>query len=213
MKSAQGHLAVAMPVVLFGATAALGVVASRHVSGVAHVRACFVLCTYWAWIAFETTLSIRERGERSPQDRGTLQVYALGQGLTALSALAFFRTAPTSIVAWTGAVAFLLGAALRIYAIRTLGSLYSHRVRVQLSHRIVSHGPYRWVRHPAYAGMLLAHLGFVLVFFNWVALGAFLFLLLPGVVVRIVAEEKALLSLEGYAEYCSQRRRLLPLVW
>jgi protein-S-isoprenylcysteine O-methyltransferase Ste14 len=213
MKPARGQLAVVLPLILFVATVVLGIVALRQLSGVAYVRACFVLCTYGVWIAFETTISVRERKEESPRGQGTLALYALGQGATALSALGFFRSGPAGGLAWTGVGLFLLGVGVRIHAIRTLGALYSHRVRVQPSHRVVSEGPYRWVRHPAYSGMLLAHFGFVLVFFNWIALGALLLLLLPGVVARIVTEEKALLTVEGYLEYSAQRKRLMPLVW
>ena len=61
---------------------------------------------------------------------------------------------------------------------------------------------------PAYSGRLLAHFGFVLVFFNWIALAALLLLLLPGVVARIVA---ALAVLAAPQKTCEKQRRDAPV--
>ena len=56
---------------------------------------------------------------------------------------------------------FLTGVTLRAWAIHELGIQYSHRV-VRISEGgLISSGPYRVLRHPAYAGMLLANIGFV----------------------------------------------------
>ncbi|MBI5533330.1 MAG: isoprenylcysteine carboxylmethyltransferase family protein [Deltaproteobacteria bacterium] len=213
MIRAKGYIALALPVVLFAAMMALGISAGQRLEGTDWLRACSVLCAYWGWMAVETATSIRERGEESPKDKGTLLLYAIGQGATVLIALALAPGAPAEPVAWAGVALFVVGVALRLYAVRTLGDLYSHRVRVQSSHRVISRGPYRFIRHPAYAGMLLAHLGFVLVFFHWLALAPLVLLLLPGVVLRITVEEKAMLGLDGYADYCARRKRLIPMVW
>ena len=49
---------------------------------------------------------------------------------------------------------FAAGVAFRLWAVFTLGRFYSHSVRLRRDHRIVESGPYRFVRHPAYAGMI-----------------------------------------------------------
>src|SRR5204863_385897 len=108
---------------------------------------------------------------------------------------------------------FLAGVAFRLAAIRELGRFYSHRVRLTDGHKIVDTGPYRLVRHPAYTGMLLAHAGFVMSFFHPVALAILLGVLLPAVVLRIRVEERALMTLDGYAAYGAGRKRLVPLLW
>ncbi len=123
MKPVPGQLAVVLPVTLFLGTVVLGFAAVRHLSGVACVRACTVLCVYALWIAFETSISIRERKEESPQDKGTLKLYALGQGITVLSALGFFCVEPADFLAWIGVGLFLVVVAVRVCAIRTLGTL------------------------------------------------------------------------------------------
>ena len=81
-------------------------------------------------------------------------------------------------------------------------------------HSVVQDGPYRWVRHPGYAGQMLASLAMPL------ALGSLAALLpaiigLCGFVWRTVREDRFLHEkLTGYAEYASRTRyRLLPGVW
>jgi len=112
-----------------------------------------------------------------------------------------------------GMALFMAGIVWRLYAIRTLGKFYSHRVRTVTQHRIINTGPYRYLRHPAYTGMLVSHLGFVLFFFNPVAFVLYLCLFIPSVVTRILVEEKTLFEIDGYAEFSKSRARLLPLLW
>jgi protein-S-isoprenylcysteine O-methyltransferase Ste14 len=88
------------------------------------------------------------------------------------------------------------------------------RIQRERGHRVVSRGPYAFVRHPGYAGPLLAHVCLPL------ALGS-LWGLLPALagcaclVLRIGFEEGVLRAeLAGYAEYAQRVRwRLLPYVW
>jgi protein-S-isoprenylcysteine O-methyltransferase Ste14 len=104
------------------------------------------------------------------------------------------------------------GICLRLAAIRRLGRYYTHRVAIQPDQTVVTSGPYRFVRHPAYAGMLAGNLGLVAFFHNPITLVAF-----AGLVVvllwRISTEERALYRLPGYPDYARGRARLLPGVW
>ncbi|HXK25031.1 MAG TPA: methyltransferase [Myxococcota bacterium] len=110
---------------------------------------------------------------------------------------------------------FLAGYAVALWAMH-VNAFFSTMVRIQRErgHRVVDRGPYRFVRHPGYAGALLAHLALP------VALGS-LWGLVPaalggaGVALRIVVEERTLRAgLAGYAEYASRVRwRLVPGVW
>ena len=67
-------------------------------------------------------------------------------------------------VSLIGIVLAWLGVALAIWARSALGSNWSGSVTVKENHTLIMRGPYRFVRHPIYAGMLLAMLGAALVY-------------------------------------------------
>jgi protein-S-isoprenylcysteine O-methyltransferase Ste14 len=85
---------------------------------------------------------------------------------------------------------------------------------VSADQRVISTGPYRYVRHPMYAGGLLLEAATPLAPGSFVAL----LLVLPFVAVlgaRLLDEERMLSAeLAGYREYCRRVRfRLIPRVW
>ncbi len=93
-------------------------------------------------------------------------------------------------------------------------SFASRIIEVDKNQTVISTGPYAIVRHPLYAGVFIMYLATPLALGSYVALLAFIPLLLLFVV-RIVNEEKFLLrELPGYREYCQKTRyRLIPFVW
>ena len=107
------------------------------------------------------------------------------------------------------------GALLRWWAILTLGRLFTVDVAVQQKHRVVRTGPYRLVRHPAYAGLLLSLLGIGVALGSWQAPPLLLLPALGGLLYRIGVEERALLRGLG-DDYAAYRRtvrfRLVPFV-
>jgi protein-S-isoprenylcysteine O-methyltransferase Ste14 len=112
-------------------------------------------------------------------------------------------------------LAFTLGFAFAAWAM-VANRFFAKFVRVQTErrHLVVAHGPYAWVRHPGYAGTLLAFIALP------VALGS-LWALLPAaaglslLVIRTFLEDNTLLrELDGYPEYARRvRRRLIPGLW
>lgn len=98
-------------------------------------------------------------------------------------------------------------------AIVSLASLGRNFAVLPAVREIRSHGPYRWIRHPAYAGELTMVVACVLASPNRWTIGA-LAVLVPCIVLRIVNEERVLLSDSEYESYCQKTRwRLLPRVW
>jgi protein-S-isoprenylcysteine O-methyltransferase Ste14 len=88
------------------------------------------------------------------------------------------------------------------------------RIQTERGHQVVSSGPYRWMRHPGYAGALLSYLATPL-FLDaiWAFLPAgFIAILL---IIRTGLEDKTLQAeLDGYREYARRvRYRLLPGIW
>lgn len=95
-------------------------------------------------------------------------------------------------------------------------TFFSRIVRIQpeRGHTVVTGGPYRWVRHPAYAGALLYELAVSILLASWpslIASGVSALLL----ILRTTLEDRTLQAeLPGYAEYARRvRYRLLPGVW
>jgi protein-S-isoprenylcysteine O-methyltransferase Ste14 len=88
------------------------------------------------------------------------------------------------------------------------------RIQRDRGHRVVTEGPYRWVRHPAYVGALLGGLGAPCMLGSaWMLLPV---ALSAGLFVERTRREDALLQRElpGYREYAARTRsRLLPGIW
>lgn len=109
----------------------------------------------------------------------------------------------TEIVA---VVCIVLGAVLRIVAIRTLGRNFV--LSLGWPHSLVVHGVYRYVRHPSYTGSLLVLSGVAIlcpvIAIIWLAFAFFLS--------RAVAEEQILKSYPGYADYAARTGMFIPKV-
>jgi protein-S-isoprenylcysteine O-methyltransferase Ste14 len=90
----------------------------------------------------------------------------------------------------------------------------SRTVEVMQGQRVISSGPYAYVRHPMYLAVLLMVLASPIALGSWWALLLALSII-PILVVRILDEEKVLArDLEGYAEYRQEvRYRMVPGLW
>lgn len=118
-------------------------------------------------------------------------------------------------LAYAGAATVVLGLAVRFAARIALGRNFSAFVQTCDTHRLVTTGPYRWVRHPAYTGFLLMLAGFPACFGSWGGWAIGLGIGLPAIAWRIRAEEAALRDWFGaaYSDYTETTWRLVPFVW
>jgi len=94
-------------------------------------------------------------------------------------------------IAVTGFVATLLGWAVAIWARAHLGRYWSDKVVLREDHKLVRSGPYAYMRHPIYSGVLLAVLGTAVVLGEVRGIIAFV-LLLTNYVVKARREERML---------------------
>ena len=178
------------------------------------------------WLGFETVLRIRDIGAgvrafpRSDRMSGPLLSVLLVGGivlalLVARQVPALALPGPSDLWAVAGAAVTLTGLGIRVWAVRTLGRFFRLVVMIQEDHRVVSNGPYRWVRHPSYSGLCLIILGV------GISMGNFGSVLLCGLTTpigllpRIRTEEAALHERlgEDYANYAQRTARLVPHVW
>ena len=115
---------------------------------------------------------------------------------------------------WSGLAILVVGSVLRIWPMFVLGQRFSGLVAIQPGHELATDGPYRYVRHPSYLGMMIGFVGWALVFRSSVGLAAAA-LGVPLLVARIDAEEALLASRFGdrYAEYRRRTWRLIPGVY
>lgn len=120
-----------------------------------------------------------------------------------------------SLVFVSGAVIVWLGMLLRWWSFATLGRLFTTVVKASADQPIVDRGPYRWVRHPSYTGLVMAFLGFGLMLGNWAGVVTSVVLILAAVIYRLRGEERALVEARGtaYLDYAKGRARLLPFIW
>lgn len=200
--------------VLISVVVGVGTYRVAQVSGVRALLTVLVLVFYLVWCGIEMSVSMRERSRPvAPRDGGTF-AYALTQMLVVVFALVLPGAwATPDWFTGVGIALLLQGMALRLNAIAKLGRFYSRRVRLETDHQLIRSGPYRWIRHPAYAGALMGHLGLAVVFHSWVACAIWAGLMAPMVARRIIIEESVLFELNGYAEYARHTRRLAPYIW
>jgi protein-S-isoprenylcysteine O-methyltransferase Ste14 len=178
--------------------------------------------TLAAWAVFELGLRVRERVQSkgaTAQDRATriLIAGAIG-GAIVVALLTESRASSLRIPGphrAAGLIVMWLGLAIRVWAVAALGRAFRTTVEVDPGQGIVSSGPYRWVRHPSYTGLLLIVAGLGLAAGNWLALAGCLALPLAALLWRIHVEEAELTRVLGqpYRAYQARTKRLVPGLW
>jgi protein-S-isoprenylcysteine O-methyltransferase len=114
-----------------------------------------------------------------------------------------------------GVVLFCVGLAIRWYAIIYLGRFFTVNVAIASDHRLIDAGPYRYIRHPSYAGALAAFLGLGLCIGNWASVLVLTAPILAVFLRRMHVEEAALIRGLGspYRNYMRRTKRLIPHIY
>ena len=171
--------------------------------------------TLAVWAVLEVSVRVAEatrgKGHRD-RDRATRVWIALSLAAAIGVALAVRGTARLPVA---GVAVMWLGLVLRAWAIVSLGASFRTTVEVDPGQAVVTRGPYRWIRHPSYTGLLVIVAGFGLAIGGWLSFLACLILPLPAIVRRIHVEESELERVLGddYRAYASGRARLIPRLW
>ncbi len=117
---------------------------------------------------------------------------------------------------WLGipALVLLIAAnAFRYWVIRTLGAHWNTEIVASQRLGVISRGPYRWMRHPNYAAVLVEVAALPLVHTAWLTALAATMANIAAVTRRIKAEEIVLMSDPVYRQEMGGKPRLIPRFW
>lgn len=180
-----------------------------------------LLGTVLVWVVLELRQSVNHRPEGVKANWGSEIVFRLAVAAGVLVAIVLSRAAPAAairpaaVAACIGLGLLWCGIALRFWSFRTLGRYFTFIVQTSADQPVITDGPYRAIRHPSYAGMLLAVTGLGLFIGNWLSLASLTIAMACGLVFRIRVEERALLQNLGddYRNYAATHKRLVPFIW
>ncbi len=114
-----------------------------------------------------------------------------------------------------GLALIIIGVALRLWTRISIKGHYSGHVQVTAEQQLVQSGPYRYIRHPGYAGYLFMALGICLGYSSLIGLAAIPIFMLPGFVYRMNLEERLLAESFGdeYRAYVHRTKCIFPGIW
>jgi protein-S-isoprenylcysteine O-methyltransferase Ste14 len=179
------------------------------------------IATAIGWLVAELRQSANHRPEATPADGGSRPILRITTIVGAVAALVLTKAVPAAAIgdralaAALGLIVLWAGIALRLWSFHTLGRYFTFTVQTSDDQPVITAGPYRWIRHPSYAGVLVAVIGIGLFLGNWLALAALVGCAAVGLVNRIRIEERALLTELGepYRQYAATHKRLVPYLW
>ena len=166
---------------------------------------------------------IAKSREPTQHDRGTTRIIGI---VFPISWLLLFLTAvldqfrigyvpPHFVFAVVGGCFMACGFCVRVTAMRTLGGFFTRTLQMRERQHVISHGIYKFVRHPGYLGDILLFGGSAIATANAVTTVLTLAVLIPVFVRRITAEEQMLTETLGkeYVAYQARSWRLIPFVF
>ncbi|TDQ38793.1 methyltransferase family protein [Aureibacillus halotolerans] len=108
---------------------------------------------------------------------------------------------------------FATGIILRYWGILKMGKSFSRRLHSPA--KLVTNGPFRYLRHPLYSGLCTTVIGLSVYIGTWIGVLAAVFVLFPTVAWRAAKEERELHKLfgEDYRVFCKKRWRIIPLIY
>jgi len=182
-----------------------------------------IVATVGLWVGRRNPDLINERGRIGQSakswDKVVMILYTVTMfGLCIVAGLDAVRFGWTTMhvsLQAVGVVGLFLSMAITYWAMLS-NPFLSTTVRIQeeRGHQVATTGPYRFVRHPMYVGVIVLWLSTALILGSWWAL-------VPGliiavlIIVRTALEDRMLQAeLPGYADYAKRvRARLIPGVW
>jgi len=118
-------------------------------------------------------------------------------------------------LSWLGAVVFAGAVVLLWRSHVDLGRHWSPTLQIRPEHTLITHGVYRYIRHPMYAAHLLWAIGQGLLLPNWLAGWIFFVTFIPFYLYRAPKEERLMLDEFGddYRQYVKRTSGMIPCIW
>ena len=177
------------------------------------------------WIAAEAYLILKD----SKQGKGKTKIDRRTRNYNIISieiALIFapiiswlpifsFCNIETSILLLIGIIVQCLGFFLRHWSIIVLGKYFRTTIEIEKGQKVVQKGPYKYIRHPSYSGIILFFIGYGFITQNWLSLIIAVLLPTISLLYRIRIEEIALVKEIGneYKIYKMKTKKLIPGIW
>ena len=177
------------------------------------------------WLAPEVYLILRDQA----QGKGKREIDRRTRNFNTIATVVALAVAPianwvpvlcfdvpgATVVFWLGIVVMFLGLFLRHWSIIVLGRYFRTTIELEKGQKVIQKGPYKYIRHPSYAGIVLFFVGYGLLSKNWLSLLAAVCLPTVSLVYRIRIEEIALAEGLGaeYAVYQGKTKKLIPGIW
>jgi protein-S-isoprenylcysteine O-methyltransferase Ste14 len=168
-----------------------------------------ILSLYWEFAAANAAEAKKE--ESTPSRGVHVFLTSLAQLMVLAPITGLGRYMPVhALVMGAGLIIEAAGVSLALWARVHLGRNWSGRIAVKVEHELIRTGPYRYLRHPIYSGLLAMYIGPTLVTGEWLAV--------VGVAVVLIAYwrkirlEEATLDVAFGADYESYRRTSWALI-
>ena len=195
-------------------------VSASRAEGRRHVPGAGIVLVIWVVSEALLTLFKRSKTNAVSKDRNSMKlIWLVNVAAFTIGITAAYRF-PAGRILWpvipeVGYRLVAAGLALRWYSVFYLGRFFTTNVALASDHRVIDSGPYRLIRHPSYAGGLIATLGLCLVIQNWLSLLIIFTCSCAVQLWRIHVEEKALAEGLGdsYRAYMQRTSRLIPLIY
>ncbi len=113
-----------------------------------------------------------------------------------------------------GLILLISGLSIMIFSQATLRKSYHSTLIIRENHKLITHGIYRFIRHPIYLGMIIASIGIPIFSLNLYGVLVML-IMIPVFLSRIRLEEKMLTEafVDEYTKYIRTTKKLIPFIY
>ncbi len=178
-----------------------------------------VLVLLWVVRIAEIRLCQRNRKKGAVSARGSKPLRVMLAGTLAVNAfiiadLVVSGREPNPGLIAAGAAMLAARAALKFWSVRALSGFWSAEIEIREDHRLVTTGPYAFLRHPAYLANIVEAAAYPVMAGSWPGLVAMIALVVPAHLVRIRVEEQELGRKFGgcFEAYRKATAALIPFV-